>query len=99
MKTNVLRLTWEKRSSKQLVLALLEGGKSSLQKNHECVLFVDIIRTLSADAAVDYRRHARVSLDAPIPLTCLKDGHCPRDSHSRGLYPDARDMCRTKEYT
>jgi hypothetical protein len=35
MKSNVLPPTWEKLSSRPSVLALLEEGKSSPQKNHE----------------------------------------------------------------
>jgi hypothetical protein len=34
-RNNVLHLTWEKPSSKRSVLASLEDGKSSLQRNHE----------------------------------------------------------------
>jgi hypothetical protein len=48
---------------------------------------------LCADAAVGYCRHAGVSLDAPIPFTCLKDDHYSCNTHCRGLYTDAGDMC------
>ena len=43
----------------------------------------------SVDSATGYCRHARVSVDASIPLTRFKDGHRPRNTHSWGLYPDS----------